>query len=132
MFGFLANKFLTWGTYQVWTLEPARWELYEDNIACIYIDSPAQKLTHLTRAERILLRRLGHIWYDSLWQYHGIAKEKVKLLERETVSLDPVPDDGNKEENKDEEEKKDGKAAEQDTGDEKKRPKKGTDDKDAE
>lgn len=74
-------------------MEPARWELYEDNIACIYIESQAQKLTHLNRNERLLLRKLGHIWYDSLWRYHGIARDKVKSLERETVSLDPLPDE---------------------------------------
>ena len=61
------------------------------------------------------MRRLGHIWYDSLWRYHGISKEKIKSLERETVSLDPLPDEGKEGEEKseDSEEKKDEKKDEE-------------------
>jgi hypothetical protein len=39
--GILRDKFVgngPIGDFQVWSLEPAKWELYKDNICCIYLE----------------------------------------------------------------------------------------------
>jgi hypothetical protein len=79
--GILRNKFAEgpWGrsdqgpiaAMDGWVLEPAKWELFEDNVVCIYLEDIKQ-MHPFRNEEKLLLERLGRIW-DST----SVASEKA-------------------------------------------------------
>jgi hypothetical protein len=69
--GILIDKFLKpkrkvpIGKFEYWALEPGRWELYQDNIACFYFENDDEVKKHVKKVDasvQVVLKQLEKVW----------------------------------------------------------------------